>query len=121
MSNPDALDRLTEQVVEKGLTIALIKARVERVRIEAIEISLAEADNLVGMATRLSKLYAYALEDIGLAVGIKEEKTETPKPDQRVMTLIREDSHRHPRGHPCRDCGRYFDEHRRSDECKGWR
>jgi len=41
--------------------------------------------------------------------------------------LLADDLSRHPRGHPCRNCGRYFDEHRprRNGDgdmhCEEWR
>lgn len=39
-----------------------------------------------------------------------------------VAEAMARDRARNPRGHPCRDCGRYFDEHRGGGgDCGGWR
>ena len=43
-------------------------------------------------------------------------------PELTVQELLRLDAQENPRGHPCRDCGRYFDEHRGGGgDCGGWR
>jgi hypothetical protein len=47
-------------------------------------------------------------------------------PDGRMADLIEQDQRDHPRGHPCRDCGRYFYEHPAvptdaEPGCEAWR
>lgn len=50
------------------------------------------------------------------------ERTKSHPHRDALLEAFAQDQADNPRGHPCRDCGRYYDEHRGGGgDCGGWR
>lgn len=111
-----------------------VKGQVERTA--AMHETVGHAIEAIARAHRNMGLAVNGLlAAIGALIKAQEAEMNRPEPEVelpsthpvRDLLLADQQSGRHPRGHPCRDCGRYFDEHRPAQEgdgdmhCEGWR
>lgn len=109
-----------------------IKANIEdlRARLNGAGVMVnrsAEDHQVANKARARLRAAAAVMEEVGLLLDSIVASRELTTAISDLNRVIAQDQIDNPRGHPCRDCGRYFDEHRPKRDgdgdmhCEGWR